>query len=109
MRDGSVQDILFRHPNVQLQRCTVPLNVCSLTSQHHIYASVIETTVNTSSQDFIDAGLSLDILESLRLVPRPLSTVPVFATYLISQLSCLLSHIYLSFVLAFCSWLTFSY
>ena len=33
-----------------------------------MYGNVIEATLNASSQDFMDAGLSLDILESLRLV-----------------------------------------
>ena len=39
--------------------------------QAQVYGNVIEATVNASSQDFIDSGLSLDVLESLRLVSSP--------------------------------------
>ena len=46
---------------------------CSVSNvlQAAVYGNVLEATVNASSQDFIDSGLSLDVLESLRLVPSP--------------------------------------
>src|SRR5438552_16340491 len=108
MGDDSVQDILCQRPDVQLQRRTIPLNVCSLTSQPHVYAGVIETTVNTSSHDFIDAGLSLDILESLRLVPLPSPRSQSLLLTHSRRVAAFNPRVFISFRLAFSSWLTFS-
>jgi hypothetical protein len=47
--------------------------------QAPVYTSAIENTINASSQDFIDAGISLDILDSLKLVPPNESLTLVMA------------------------------
>jgi len=42
------------------------------TVQASVYENVLSATVSASAEDFIDSGLSLDILESLKEVSQPL-------------------------------------
>jgi hypothetical protein len=60
------------------QIVSLPISRTANTVQTSVYENVLSATVSASAEDFIDSGLSLDILESLKEVPYPPPLPPNF-------------------------------